>query len=836
MKSFFVCLVLFLGAIAGRAQAPATKSSAEIFQEIKKLRVLGSVLYVAAHPDDENTRLIAWLANHEQYRTGYLSLTRGDGGQNLIGDEQGIELGLIRTQELMAARRIDGGEQFFSRAYDFGFSKSAAETFEKWNHETILGDAVFVIRKFQPDVIITRFPEDSRAGHGHHSASAIIAREAFDAAADPKRFPEHFKLGVAPWQAKRILWNTFNFGGGSNTIDSTQLAVEVGHYNALLGRSIGELAGESRSQHKSQGFGVSRQRGTSKEFFVTIKGDKPVQTLLDGVATNWSRIPGGAAIEKAIDQLIARYDFQNPAASIPQLRSVLKLVQAMEPSVWRHTKMKALQSIIVNCAGIYAEAVVQKPEIVSGDTVGVLINVISRSQVPVQVMGYMAGNASYKVPRTLEPNRLLNHVLGTQFSGSIMQTQPYWLREAQQNGLFSLADDRLLAQPENTPLIASILLNIDSIEVQIDQPIQYRFVDPVKAEQYQPVYLTERFLIHNAPGILLFKKDQQDSAALQMNITSASAVMAPKPQLQIKGELTGFEKTLEKKPVKWVGGDVYTVIESLPNYLRGTKKETDQLAVTFNPDAGGAGSSYANTRRSIAYDHIPTQTWHYRDVIKVLHIDLKTVGKRVGYLPGAGDRVAPLLTQMGYEVTELKEADLKAALLHQYDAVITGVRAYNIHSFMATAFPELLKYVEQGGNLIVQYNTNNLISQLKGKMAPYPFSISRTRITNENSPVSFLLPNHPVLNYPNKISEKDFEGWVQERSIYHADGLDANLWQLPLGLTDPGEAQQNGSLAIAPYGKGNFVYTGLVFFRQLPAGVPGAFRLMANLVALPKNK
>ncbi len=318
---FFITSCLLLFAYCSHAQTPKTFTSSEILLQLKKLNVLGSVLYIAAHPDDENTRLLAYLANEKMYRTGYLSLTRGDGGQNLIGDEQGIDLGLIRTQELLAARRIDGAEQFFSRAYDFGFCKSPEEALATWGHDKILSDAVWVIRQFKPDVIIARFPEDSRAGHGHHAASGILAREAFDAAADPTKFPEQLKEGVTVWQAKRMLWNTFNFGGNS-TQNESQFKVDVGMYNPLLGKSYGEMAALSRSQHKSQGFGVPAQRGTMIEYFETIKGEKPVNDLFDGVDVSWNRV-NQKNIEDSIAGIISKYHLQNPAGIIKKFSEYL---------------------------------------------------------------------------------------------------------------------------------------------------------------------------------------------------------------------------------------------------------------------------------------------------------------------------------------------------------------------------------------------------------------------------------------------------------------------------------------------------------------------------------
>ncbi|MCY7291599.1 MAG: PIG-L family deacetylase, partial [Ferruginibacter sp.] len=320
MKKCFVFIIMFLLVIHVKVQSPAIYSSADILQQMKKLEVFGSVLYVAAHPDDENTRLLGYMANERKFRTGYLSLTRGDGGQNLIGDEQGIDLGLIRTQELLSARRIDGAEQFLTRAFDFGYSKNPEEAMRIWEHDKILADVVWVIRKFKPDVIITRFPTTGEGGHGHHTASAILAGEAFDAAADPNKFKEQLKF-VKIWQAKRLLWNTFNFGG-NNTTREDQFKIDCGVYNPVLGKSYGEIAAESRSRHKSQGFGVTGQRGKNFEYFTTIKGEKPVNDLMEGVDSAAYRTTTATEYFAAVKELIKKYDYSNPKKSVSDLEAL----------------------------------------------------------------------------------------------------------------------------------------------------------------------------------------------------------------------------------------------------------------------------------------------------------------------------------------------------------------------------------------------------------------------------------------------------------------------------------------------------------------------------------
>src|SRR6188474_118195 len=364
MKRFSVILFFTIVCFSSFSQ---TITSADIYLGLRKLNVLGSVLYVAAHPDDENTRLITYFSKDKLYRTGYLSLTRGDGGQNLIGNEQGIELGLIRTQELLSARRMDGGEQFFTRAYDFGFSKNPGETFTKWDREKILSDVVWVIRKFQPDIIITRFPTTGEGGHGHHTASAILANEAFAAAADPTRFVEQLKY-VQPWQVKRILWNTFNFGN-TNTQREDQYKLDVGGYNPLLGKSYGEIAAESRSQHKSQGFGVPAGRGEALEYFTATKGDQPKSELLEGIDISWKKIAGGDALEKMINDLAASFDFLHPENSVKALVLLYKALNAMPVGYWRNKKLDETKQLIEQCSGLWMDVFTSEQFAIQTDSI-----------------------------------------------------------------------------------------------------------------------------------------------------------------------------------------------------------------------------------------------------------------------------------------------------------------------------------------------------------------------------------------------------------------------------------------------------------------------------------
>jgi LmbE family N-acetylglucosaminyl deacetylase len=721
------------------AQAPPTYNSSDVLLRIQKLKVLGSVLYIAAHPDDENTRLLAWLSNAKLVRTGYLSITRGDGGQNLIGDEQGIELGLIRTQELLAARRLDGAEQFFTRAFDFGYSKSTEEALKFWGKDQVLSDVVWVIRKFQPDVIITRFPPDNRAGHGQHSASTVLANEAFRVAADPKAFPEQLMHGVKPWQAKRIFWNSYQFGDVNYTRPD-QMKIDVGGFNPLIGPGYGEIAAESRSQHKSQGFGVSAGRGSWPEFFSFTDGSKTVKTLTEGINFGWSRI-GAAKIGTLIDAIIKNFQVDQPAKSVPALTALYKDISKLPDGYWRTRKLKELQEVIAAASGLWMEAYGSNAFAKQGDSLKLNIVFNNQEGAPVKLNKISVENHDTIFNVNTERNK--NYIYSPSFvvTTDHAVSQPYWLKNKMQKGYYVINDQELIGKPESDPaFIANFDITINGQSFTFKRPVQQKYTDPVKGELYEPLVVVP----HN-----------------------------------------------------------------------------------------GNASQYG-TLRHISYDHIPDIYYFNNDTVKIVLKDVKTDGKKIGYIEGAGDKVMPALTLMGYDVTVIREKDINANYLRQFDAIVTGVRAYNVHRYLTEKNAELNEYVKNGGNLVVQYNTNSFVGPNTATIGPVPFNISRNRITDETAPVKFLIPDHQVFNYPNKISASDFDNWVQERGIYFAEKLDKSF-VTPLAMHDPGEDDQNGSLIIADYGKGKFVYTGLVFFRQLPAGVTGAYRLLANIIALNKQ-
>ena len=826
MTKKLLCAFLFFNfsLSVASAQAPKSYTSAELLLQLKKMNVLGSVLYIAAHPDDENTRLLAYLANEKLYRTGYLSLTRGDGGQNLIGDEQGVDLGLIRTQELLAARRIDGAEQFFSRAFDFGYSKSPEEAMRFWGHDKVLSDVVWVIRKFRPDVIITRFPTTGEGGHGHHTASAILAGEAFDAAADPTKFPEQLKQGVTVWQAKRLLWNTFNFGG-TNTQRDDQFKMECGDYNPILGKSYGEIAATSRSQHKSQGFGVPAQRGSVIEYFKTIKGSAPVNDLMDEVDVSWNRI-NESSITGTVNKLISKFDVEHPERSLPALTKLYKEVELVKDAYWRNLKLNVLNDLVENCSGLFMDATTNTQFAVQGDSLKINLVVNNRSGANILSADAFVNN-EYIIFDQLKKNVNSVQNYSMYIKPAAKLTQPYWLENAMDKGSFNVTDQQQIGKAQSDPLSVVFSMMVEGMEFKFSKPIRYKHTDPVKGELYQPVSIIPKLELNYTGDVFLAVNNRpvEVRTHIKSNLPDTAVFTVTKQ--------TSSKVTNSSNPYVFKSGAVNR--ETYESSSFGFNAVDSDYTEQIRLQAGDGNGIFSQYKRTIEYDHIPSIIYFHDATAKLSKVDLKTEGNFVGYIPGAGDKIPEALVQMGYKVVTLKENDITAANLRQFDAIVTGVRAYNTNEWMNNVYEELMHYVKEGGVLLVQYNTSNQIGPVRAKIAPYAFNISRNRITDEEAKVNFLIPDHPALNYPNKITEKDFEGWIQERSIYHAENTDTAYKKI-LSMKDPGEKEQDGSLLIANYGKGRFVYTGLVFFRELPAGVPGAYRLFANLIANNRSK
>ncbi|MBS1615619.1 MAG: PIG-L family deacetylase [Bacteroidetes bacterium] len=828
IRRFLILFSTLFFLVAGLQAQPTAPTPGKLLLALEKLHTTGSVLYIAAHPDDENTRLLAWLANERHLRTGYLSLTRGDGGQNLIGKEQGPMLGLLRTQELLAARRTDGAEQFFTRAYDFGYTKSPEETFRFWNHDSVLSDVVRIIRQFRPDVIICRFPTTGEGGHGHHTASAILAQEAFEAAADPKRFPEQLRHW-STWQARRLFWNTFRFGS-VNTTSENQLKLDVGGYNPLLGASYGELAAESRSNHKSQGFGTARSRGEAIEYFKQLRGDTARKDLFEGINQSWSRMPQAANLGPLTAALIQHFNPLKPEASVPRLVGVYKAIAALPESnpnlrYWKALKLKEARSLIVAASGLWVEAAAKDYVAIPGRPISFDVQVLSRlgGNIRLQSIHWLPGGGDSTLNIGLGIDTLYTFQHTQKLEEETPYSNPYWLQEQHTKGLYVVKDPLMIGKPENDyfPKV-SLELNIAGLQLNIDRRVVYKSTDPVKGEVYRPLEVLPPVTLKPSDELLIF----DDSVAQKLSVTvtahtddlSGSLVLPQLPGWKVDVAHPGFQ--LSRK------GDEAVIYLTISR-TRGAAGKL-QLAVDV------AGKTYNKSIRSLEYDHVPFQMMLSNTEVTLMPIDLKKRGREIGYIPGAGDEVPACLSRIGYQVTTLSDALLAAGNLNRFDAIVTGVRAYNVNENLPNYHQQLMDYVQQGGNLIVQYNTNTRLGPMTAEPGPYPFSISRDRVTDEEAPVRFVHPEQAALNVPNKITQQDFEGWVQERGTYFATEIDKH-YQTVLSMNDPGEAANEGSLIIAPYGKGNFVYTGLVFFRELPAGVPGAYRLFVNLLSLPKH-
>ncbi len=803
-------LVLLLLRAAAAQEVPVGAAAAE--QALQRLDVLGSVLMIGAHPDDENTAAIAWFARGRHARTGYLSITRGEGGQNLIGPEQGELLGLIRTQELLAARRIDGGEQFFTRAIDFGFSKSADETLKKWGRERTLADVVWVIRRYRPDVVVLRFSGTPRDGHGHHQASAMLGKEAFAAAADPQRFPEQLKL-VSAWQAKRLVWNVFSRGSDPPMGPAAgRVEIDAGEYNPVLGRSYTEIAGLSRSMHRSQGMGSPERRGASRNYFVHVAGDPARTGIFDGVDTTWHRVPGGAEIGRLVGEALAAYQPRQPEKAIPALLKARPLVAAVRDP-WGPVKLRELDEAVALCAGLWVDAEADRWAAAPGAALTVRATALNRSRFPLRLARVeVAGLRAEGAP--LEYNRPLNCELQYAVPSGAPYSQPYWLARPPAGASYDVERQELIGLPETPPVLeARFVIDAGGAEIPLTRPVRYRYVDRVYGELTRALEIVPPVALNLPENVFVFPQ----SAARKVHVEAAPNVANAAGEVRVEAP-AGWSAAPAKAP------------------FRAARGEQESLEFTVTPPASAAAAMLRAAADGvtagmtvISYPHIPPQTVFPAAEARLVRVDARTTARRVGYVMGAGDEVPDALRQLGCEVRLLAQSDLEQRNLAEFDAIVTGVRAYNVRADLRANQPRLLEYVRNGGTLVVQYNV--LDSSLAGvKLGPYPITLGRERVTVEEAPVRFPSPKNPLLHAPNEISARDFEGWVQERGLYFASQWDPR-YESVLESGDPGERPLAGGELWVRYGKGVYIFTAYSWFRQLPAGVPGAYRLFANMLS-----
>jgi LmbE family N-acetylglucosaminyl deacetylase len=832
-KTMALLLVIGIALPSGRAAEPlapafpAPMNAAEIQLALQKLNVLGRVLYVAAHPDDENTNLMALWANGSLYDAGYLSVTRGDGGQNLIGPELREKLGVIRTQELLAARRLDHGQQFFTRAVDFGFSKTSEETLRIWDRDKVLSDIVWVIRKFRPDVVVTRFSPDDDKTHGHHTASAILAREAFQAAGDPKRFPEQLAF-VEVWKPTRLVWNTspFFFSNRNIPFDPTGLAtMEAGGFNPLLGKAFTEIAAASLSMHKSQGVGSPPRRGARKEYFKVLEGAAITTSLFDGVDTTWSRLPKSEAIAEKVRQVLSTFVPADPAASVPKLLELRQTLTQFGDKNWGAQKRAEVDSIIAACLGLNIESSSTIAAVSAAQPLPIKFEAINRSKVPVQLLEARAPvtGETLKLDLPLPTDQFVAKDLAPTLPKEVMWSQPYWLRKPATLGTFAVDDQKLIGLPENPPPFpVEVALRVGDQELRYSVDTKYRLVDPIIGEVRQTLVLAPPVFANLSNPVLVFGDDKPKSVQVRV-IASTAAVRG---QLKLEAP-KGWRIEPASVPVDLKAADAETFATFTIQPPRDASEGTLRAVVSVD------GRDYSFARERIAYSHIGLHVLMPPAEAKVVRADIRKKGELIGYIPGAGDEIPQSLQQIGYNVKVLDGADITADNLKRFDAVVLGIRAYNTQDRIANWQPELLAYVKAGGVVVAQYNTTS--DQKTKEIGPFPLEISRDRVTDETAEVKILAPAHPLMNTPNKITAEDFKGWVQERGLYFPNKWDP-AWTPILSCNDPGEKPLEGGLLVAKSGQGYFIYTGYSWFRQLPSGVPGAYRLFANMVSLRDAK
>jgi len=815
--------------------------SAQTRIALDRLNVVGSVLMIAAHPDDENTALLAYLARGRKVRTGYLSLTRGEGGQNLIGPEQGDELGIIRTQELLAARRIDGAEQFFTRAIDFGFTKTPQECFEKWGHDKILSDVVWVVRRFRPDVIILRFSGTPRDGHGQHQASAILGREAFTAAADPKRFPEQLQW-VQPWQTKRLMWNPGAFTKEQREeVEKMPNRIEVdpGAYDPILGHSYAEIAGMSRSMHRSQGMGAAERKGSAKDYLITQSGPVATKDIFDGIDITWNRVPGGAPLAQMTAEAARTFDPENPDRTVPLLLKAQKLMATLkDPLVAR--KQRELSDAIVLCSGLWLDATADKFAVTPGGSLKLDATALNRDHMAVQVKsiqieGLAPATTKDKFGAVLPFNEPKSYAFSTTVGDHAPLSQPYWLVEPKQGDTYTVPNQLDVGLPENPPLFeAHFHLLVESNEVDVVRPVTYRYIERAQGELTRALIVEPPVALQWSQSAILFPDGSPKNLelAVQSNIPKAAGNVQIKtpPGWRISTPSADFRLTS-------AGEQSEVAFELAPPSLAPSEYDAQGA---LGASAQADGQTVTTSMETIDYPHIPPQVLFPPASAKLVRADVRLLAKTIGYVMGAGDEMPQALRQLGAQVTLLGPDDLAAGNLARFDAIVTGVRAYNVRSDLRANQGRLLDYVKNGGTLVVQYNVaeggnpfggdTNLLANI----GPYPITTGRERVTVEQAPVEFLHPESPLLHHPNEITERDFDGWVQERGLYFASQWDHHYEPL-FETHDPNEKPLTGVTLYTPYGKGSYIFTAFSWFRELPAGVPGAFRIFANFLSAGKN-
>jgi LmbE family N-acetylglucosaminyl deacetylase len=820
------------------------RGAAALGELIQHLGVNARVLMIGAHPDDEDTNLITWLQRGRGVETAYLSLTRGDGGQNLIGNELGELLGVIRTEELLAARRIDGARQYFTRAFDFGFSKDTIDTYKQWQRDSILGDVVRIVRAFRPHVIVAVFSGTPRDGHGHHQVSGLMARAAYDVAGDTIRFP--LRAYGSPWTVPKF------YRAARGNAQNGTLGVDVGEYSPLLGRSYAEIAGESRSQHKSQGFGASQQKGPVLNYVRReasrvneATAANAERSMFDGIDTTWSRVGSNLAAERALlDSLPvafanvkARFDAFAPHLLIAPLVRVRRLLLDvcrrntncnLLPDVrnpdFNASVLTAIERVAkaeMLARGIEVEATATE-EWPAGQAVAVTATVFNRGVDTVRVSQHFLpvltiADEDWSPTGIVPPGGVLRvAMMGVERT----PTSPWWLRRERSGAMFrevgtARAEDRLGTAGVGFMIFGSS----NAPPLPVSAPVTFREVDDIRGEVRRPIAVLPAILLTFAQTSQFAPVSGDLTRVLDLRVRSLdSAARVVKVTVYANGLVPDSVRTITLQPRSE---------QTLTFDLRGRLSRSSR---TISAIAESNGDLFLRGYNLIDYDHIRQQRVLRLAESRLNAVDVKVPPSlRVAYVAGVGDNVAPTLSQLGVSTTTVKATDIAKTELTAFTAVVIGPRAYEAHPELLAANAKLFDFARRGGAVIVQYGQYEMTQP---GMTPFPVTINRPhdRVTLEDAPITILDPAARELMWPNKITDADFAGWVQERGLYMPRTFDANYRAL-FAMNDPGENPIRGGVLIAPLGKGKYIYTSLAFFRQLPAGVPGAARLFVNLLS-----
>ncbi|MBC7900997.1 MAG: PIG-L family deacetylase [Saprospiraceae bacterium] len=776
-------------------------------QLLKRLNSTSSVLMIGAHPDDEDTALLAYLARGESARTAYLSLTRGDGGQNIIGPELGEALGVIRTEELLQARKLDGAEQFFTRAYDYGFSKTLAEAQSKWDEKIILCDVVRVIRNFRPLVVISQFSGTPADGHGHHQFAGYISALAVKAAVDRAQCED---AGVV-WQVKKFYVR--HRGTGEPT-----LRINTGKYDPLLGRSYFEIAMEARSQHKSQEQGVLELRGDQFSLLKLHASDAKETSIFQGLDN---------------DPTAEKFDINDKPGLLR------RLVDAYPSSDRKDEITKAIAA----ATGLRIDALADSETVVADEPFLVGVKAyVTHDSIKVKDIAltapYRWSVIDEESPKTNSPANILRETtpFARFFRVTAPQnpwfTQPYWLLEPREGDIFRWTgtSDEETIPFQRRPLAAQITVEVLGRDIAFVREVQYRFADDIRGEIRRNVDFVPTVNIEMDQTLILVNASEKpQTKRVTMTITNLSnTAVVGKPSLYLGSDKLNARALTSKFELKRMGE------KTSVSWDITIAAKTPPGRYSIIGEASIGNTYFTNRMRTVAYPHIQTHRYYTPNNADFQVIDLKTAPVKIGYITGSGDRVQDAIRQMGFSVETISDSELASGDLSKYDTIVVGIRAYQVRPDVAANNQRLLDFVKSGGTLIVQYQLPQTYAQQN--LMPYPAKMTtNVRVADENAPVKILVPDHPIFNFPNKIGENDWKNWVQERNLYSITEFDEKYTPL-LESHDEGESESKGGMLVADIGKGKFIYTSYSWFRQLPAGNPGAYRIFSNMVSLPKTK